>query len=97
MMDLFMTAAKTDPQHYVLIQNVNAARAWFKAGGPGRGLPLDLTMRHDFQLLERTVQPTLPGPLTEDFDVWKSSYIKTPEREGSKKGLGDRRKLKIVG
>jgi radical SAM superfamily enzyme YgiQ (UPF0313 family) len=97
MMELFMTAAKTDPQHFVLIQNVNAARAWFKAGGPGKGLPLDLAVRHDFQLLERTTQPTLPGPLTEDFDVWKSAYIKTPEREGSTKGLGGRRKLKVVG
>jgi anaerobic magnesium-protoporphyrin IX monomethyl ester cyclase len=96
MMDLFMTAAKTDPQHYVLIQNVNAARAWFKENGPSRGLPLELTVRHDFQLLERTAQPTLPGPLGEDFDVWSATHIKTPEREGSKKGLSDRRKLKVI-
>ncbi len=100
MMDLFMTASKKDPQHYVLIQNVNAARAWFKAGGPGRGLPLDLVVRHDFQLLERTLQPTLPGPLAEEAYEWpegREAYIKTPEREGSKKGLGDKRKLKVVG
>jgi anaerobic magnesium-protoporphyrin IX monomethyl ester cyclase len=97
MMDLFTKAAKADPQHYVLIQNVNAARAWFKAGGPGKGLPLDLKVRHDFQLLERTAQPTLPGPLDEDFDVWKEgAFQRTPEREGSRKALGDRRKLKVI-
>ncbi len=97
MMDMFSTGAKKDPQHHVLIQNVNAARAWFKAGGPGKGLPLDLTVRHDFQLLERTVQPSLPGPLPENFETWEAPFIKTPEREGSKKGLGDRRKLKVIG
>jgi len=97
MMDLFTTAAKTDPQHYVLIQNVNAARAWFKAGGPGKGLPLELTVRHDFQLLERTTQPTLPGPLDEKFDVWdEGAFLKKPVHEGSKKALGDRRKLRVV-
>ena len=99
-----MTAAKADPQHYVLIQNVNAARAWFKAGGPEKKLPLDLVVRHDFQLLERTVQPTLPGPLAESYDEWSNAtpsidegtFIKTPKQEGSKKGMGDRRKLKVI-
>ncbi len=104
MMNEFSTAAKVDPQHYVLIQNVNAARAWFKAGGPGKGLPLELTVRHDFQLLERTAQPTLPGPLPENYAEWGEAspaadadvLIKTPELEGSKKPLGDRRRLKVV-
>ena len=100
MMDLFMTAAKTDPQHWVLIQNVNRARAWFKDEGPKRGLPLDLVVRHDFQLLERTAQPTLPGPLPEDYAVWTDAlpkteaaeaWLKTPDREGSTKGLGKKR------
>ena len=97
MMEMFSNGAKTDPQHYVLIQNVNAARAWFKAGGPGRGLPLDLIVRHDFQLLERTVQPTLPGPLGEGFDVWdENAFIKKPTLEGSRKGLVNRGKLKVI-
>jgi hypothetical protein len=102
MMDLFTTAAKTDPQHWVLIQNVNAARAWFKDQGPSRGTPLELTVRHDFQLLERTAQPTLPGPLPDDFAEWRDiprkpetgqgteRYARTPDVEGSTKGLGDR-------
>lgn len=100
MMDLFMTAAKVDPQHWVLIQNVNRARAWFKEEGPKRGLPLDLVVRHDFQLLERTAQPTLPGPLPDDYATWKdalprteaaATWLKTPDREGSTKGLGRKR------
>ncbi|HMI88440.1 MAG TPA: radical SAM protein, partial [Polyangiaceae bacterium] len=70
MMNHFSHAAKIDPQHYVLIQNVNRARAWFKNDGPKKHLPLTLTARHDFQLLERTVQPTLPGPLPPNFADW---------------------------
>jgi len=100
MMDLFTTAANVDPQHWVLIQNVNRARAWFKESGPSRGLALELTMRHDFQLLERPAQPTLPGPLPDDFAIWKdalpktdaaASWMKTPDVEGSGKGLGKKR------
>jgi anaerobic magnesium-protoporphyrin IX monomethyl ester cyclase len=104
MMDLFMTAAKTDPQHYVLIQNVNRARGWFKEGGPVKNLPLSLEVRHDFQLLERTTQPTLPGPLPEGFERWSAparaepaeSFVKTPDLEGSRKDLGARRRLRVV-
>jgi radical SAM superfamily enzyme YgiQ (UPF0313 family) len=72
MMDAFSTAARLDPQHWVLIQNVSAARAWFREGGPSKGLPLALAVRHDFELLERTVQPTLPGPLGEDYAAWRA-------------------------
>jgi len=104
MMDHFSTAAKIDPQHYLLIKNVNAARAWFKEGGPGKKLPLDLDVCHDFQLLERTQQPTLPGPLPEHFEDWGKGrvpepspiYVKTPDQEGSRRTLGVRTRLKIV-
>jgi anaerobic magnesium-protoporphyrin IX monomethyl ester cyclase len=75
MMKQFLTAAKVDPQHYVLIKNVEAARAWFKNGGPERRLPLELIGRHDFQLFERTVQPALPGPLPDDFDDFSASPV----------------------
>ena len=70
MQDQFLAAARLDPQHLVLMENVQAARAWFKADGPKRGLPLQLAGRHDFQLFERTAQPALPGPLPEDFAIW---------------------------
>src|SRR6266545_2430296 len=103
MMDHFSHAAKIDPQHFVLIQNVNRARAWFREGGPAKKLPLSLTARHDFQLLERTIQPTLPGPLPPNFAEWTSSpalptaadsFVRTPDVEGSRSGLKTR--LKVV-
>lgn len=104
MMEAFSTAAKVDPQHWVLIKNVNAAREWFKAGGPAKRLPLELEARHDFQLLERTAQPTLPGPLPEDWATWSAPLapqpaaepVKTPEMEGSKHQLGARGKLRVL-
>ncbi|HEX6764660.1 MAG TPA: hypothetical protein VF103_04265, partial [Polyangiaceae bacterium] len=70
MQDHFMTAAKTDPQHHVLIENVEAARAWFRERGPERGVPLSLVGRHDFQLFQRNAQPALPGALADDFADW---------------------------
>ncbi len=73
MMDRMSEAAKRDPQHAVLIGNVNAARRWFRDGGPGKKLPLELVAHHDFRLLERTQQPTLPGPLPEDFAAWSGA------------------------
>lgn len=69
MKDHFMRGAKTDPQHPLLIQNVQAARSWFAQRGPERGLPLSLSAHHDFQLLERNLQPTLPGPLPKELDT----------------------------
>jgi radical SAM superfamily enzyme YgiQ (UPF0313 family) len=66
----FMTAAKTDPQHQVLISNVQRARTWFAERGPERQLPLQLVGKHDFQLLERTEQPALPGALPDTFAEW---------------------------
>ena len=67
MREIFAEAMKRDPQHWVLVRNVRALREWAAAGRPG--LP-DLVSEHDFQLLERTAQPTLPGPLADDFAVW---------------------------
>lgn len=104
MMDAFSAAAKIDPQHYVLIQNVNAARAWFAKGGPEKKLPLELVVRHDFQLLERTVQPTLPGPLPEDFATWGAAsapepaetFVRTPDVEGSASALKTHKRLNVI-
>ncbi len=88
----FLTAARLDPQHWVLIQNVQRAREWFARRGPELGLPLRLEVSSDFQLLERTAQPTLPGPLPEGWAAWETPLtpapaaerpLRTPEREGS--------------
>jgi tetratricopeptide (TPR) repeat protein len=76
----FLNAAKVDPQHHVLVQNVDAARRWFRESGPEHGLPLNLTAQHEFQLLERTEQPTLPGPLPADFADWSKVLAPLVER-----------------
>jgi radical SAM superfamily enzyme YgiQ (UPF0313 family) len=105
MMNYFSEAARIDPQHYVLIQNVNRARAWFREGGPAKKLPLELSATHDFRLLERTAQPTLPGPLSEKFADWteadgpgvpSASFVRTPDVEGSRSALGPRGRLKVL-
>ena len=95
MMELFSTAAKVDPQHQQLMQNVNRARRWFRERGPARGVPLELIAHHHFQLLERTVQPTLPGPLANDFANWQPAAAPPHQhsrvaRAGSTMSLGDR-------
>ena len=79
MQELFLKAARVDPQHFVLIQNVRRAREWLLQGGPSKKLPLELAGRHDFQLLERTLQPALPGPLPEDFARWDPPRPPEPE------------------
>lgn len=102
MMDLFSEAAKRDPQHHVLIKNVERARRWFREGGPARGLPLELDARHDFLVLERTAQPTLPGPLPERFSDWDRDAFTGPAGEpslariGSLHKLESRTRLKVV-
>jgi hypothetical protein len=81
MQDAFMAGARSDPQHHALITNVEAARRWFREGGPERRLPLELTVRSEFQLLERTVQPALPGPLSDDVAQWDAPVRPGPAAE----------------
>lgn len=63
-------ALNEDRYHYVVARNAEALRRWLVEGGPVKGLPLDLQATHEFQLFEPNVQPTLPGPLPDDFAVW---------------------------
>ena len=63
-------AYRRDPQHAVVAQNIGAVRAWTAAGGAESGAPLSLRASHDFELLERTEQPALPGPLGDGFEQW---------------------------
>jgi anaerobic magnesium-protoporphyrin IX monomethyl ester cyclase len=60
-------ATKRDPQHAVLVHNVEILR---RAVGSASQAHVDLAASHDFQLFERFAQPTLPGPLPDDFAVW---------------------------
>lgn len=65
-----LQAGQVDPQHPVLAHNVAELGRWRDQGGPAAGEPPTLVARHDFQLLERTVQPMLPGPLPVDLGRW---------------------------
>jgi pentatricopeptide repeat protein len=102
MMDRYTEAARRDPQHAVVLRNVETARRWFRERGPERGIPLRLVASHDFQLLERTQQPTLPGPLPADVEEWAPAAVPPIDAEGSVARVGsthallDRRRLKLV-
>lgn len=91
MQDHFMVAAKVDPQHHILLHNVERARRWFREGGPERGLPLDLSARHDFALFERNAQPTLPGPLPPDFAEWTEAATTQPRAPARREPPAPRR------
>lgn len=70
-MQQYLTEAwQRDPQHYVLVRNVHKVKAWLNDAGPLRNTPIDVEAHADFQLLERTMQPMLPGALPADFAVW---------------------------
>ena len=69
-MDRHLEDAQRDPLHAVLARNLQTARTWRAQNGEKRGEPLALVARHDFEVMERTEQPTLPGPLPADFATW---------------------------
>ena len=79
-------ALREDRYHYVVAHNAETLRRWLVEGGPVKGLPLALQAAHEFQLFEPKVQPTLPGPLSEDFAAWGENAVPqqrvhpTPER-----------------
>ncbi len=83
----FGRAMELDPQHWVLARNLRAVRA---------GNVADLVARHDFQLLERTAQPTLPGPLDPDFATWHVPPPAPARPVGAGRAV-DPRKLPVLG
>ena len=80
-------ALRRDPQHWVLARNLRAVRA---------GDFTNLVARHDFQLLERGAQPTLPGPLGEDFAVWQPPPPAPARPVGTSAAGKTARKLRVV-
>jgi radical SAM superfamily enzyme YgiQ (UPF0313 family) len=92
---LLSDAMKRDPQHGVLVRNAQIVKQWARDGGAAKGLPLDLLAAHDFQLLERPTQPTLPGPLPADFAIWQAPPP-PPERPVGSVRAEDPRKLRMV-
>ncbi len=83
---LFAEATQRDPQHWVLERNLAAV---------GEGRLADLDVRSEFQLLERPVQPTLPGPLKEDVAVW-GAPPPPPVRPIGGRREGGAHKLRVV-
>jgi hypothetical protein len=80
-------ALARDPQHAVLVHNAEVLRRSAAALEPRA-----LVASHDFQLLERIVQPTLPGPLPDDVHVWSPPPAAPLRPVGSSAG----RKLRVV-
>jgi radical SAM superfamily enzyme YgiQ (UPF0313 family) len=83
--ELLGEANRRDPQHWVLAYNTRAAQ---------RGDLGSLVAKHEFQLLERAAQPTLPGPLAEDFARWGPSPAPPARPIGA--GTPGARKLRVV-
>jgi len=102
MQDIFTDAWRRDPQHYVLVKNVQKVKSWLDQAGPLRGMALDLEAHADFQLLERTVQPMLPGPLPADFAVWSApaALTEAPEmrvpQHGSHASFQPKSRLRVI-
>ncbi len=74
----FARGVARDPQHPLLLRNVQAFTDWLDTDGPVRDGSLRLEAHHEFQLLERTIQPTLPGPLARDFATWQPARPPQP-------------------
>ncbi|HXX66262.1 MAG TPA: radical SAM protein [Polyangiaceae bacterium] len=85
----FAQATARDPQHWVLAHNLGAVERW-RASDAADPTTLDLVATHDFQLLERGAQPTLPGPLSRDFAVWYPPLRPPDVPVGSGRGAGPR-------
>ncbi len=84
-----LTAARVDPQHPTLIRNVQALKSWLVSDARGSGTPPSLIAEQGFQLLEKTVQPALPGPLPDDYADWAPA--RPPDLASS-----DPRRLNVV-
>ena len=82
----FREAMARDPQHWALAYNVRAVE---------RGDFSSLVAKHEFQLLERPAQPTLPGALPDDFAVWSPPPPPPDKPIGSVRSDGVR-KLRVV-
>jgi radical SAM superfamily enzyme YgiQ (UPF0313 family) len=85
-------AVRVDPQHGVVARNARAMREWATRGEGAPGPAL--MARHEFELLERGAQPTLPGPLGEDFAMW-APPVAAPDRPVGWSSVGARGKGRV--
>ena len=97
MKDLLAEAIRIDPQHWVLQRNTQTIREWLNRKGPPSDLQLKLEAGHDFQLLERAAQPTLPGPLASDFAAWAQPSSVCGNVGGAQVSTTVPRKLRVLG
>lgn len=99
-LDRLQKGIAVDPQHPSLLASHERATRWLEGGGAARGEPLALEASNAFQLLERTAQPTLPGPLSNDFTEWKPATkraVSAPIRPRDPESISRaRRRLVIV-
>jgi len=93
--ELLGEAERRDPRHWVLLRNQKAFRQWMARPASERGRPPEPIAGHEFQLLELTAQPTLPGPLRDDFAVWQPP-VPPPARPVGSGAPADPRKLRVV-
>jgi len=59
-----------DWPHPIAAGNLRVLDEWLNGGGPKSGRPLNLTMRHDFEIVPADAQPVRPGPLPADVCQW---------------------------
>jgi tetratricopeptide (TPR) repeat protein len=89
----------SDPQHPTLIANADAIAAWLKRDDMPSLDALELSASNEFELLERALQPTLPGPLPPDFAVWSPRAPLAaiePLRPRQATLIESRRRLRVV-
>ena len=63
-----LVASQKDPLHPCVMGNLATVRAWLARGASEP--PPVLAVGHEFQVFERTLQPTLPGPLGDGGLQW---------------------------
>ncbi len=95
MREHFAEADRRDPRHWVLVRNRQVVARWLAQPVSERARSPELVAGHDFQLLELTAQPTLPGPLRDDFAVWHPPPPPPASPVGSS-GRVDPRKLRVL-
>ena len=63
-------ALEQDWPHPLVAANHKTLTDWLATGAARSGRPLDLTMRHDFEIVPAHAQPIRPGPLPADVCDW---------------------------
>ena len=67
---LFEQAIREGHGHPIIESNLRVLTSWLADGGPRSGRPLNLSMRHDLEIIPDAAQPIRPGPLPPDACTW---------------------------